>query len=178
MRKAIHQRILAVRAHWRRPGSKELSQRGTTLIELLGSMTISALIAGAAGVALFQILDTTGRNNDRFTALHEVDNTHYWVGKDARAAQSTDLTDGGPAVNSMTLSWVDGSAIPHSSFYTLVGNELRRSYDGAVLSLARNLSSIQFSRSNQLITVSVVSSPGNPQNDEARSFYVYLRPGS
>jgi hypothetical protein len=141
-------------------------------------MTIAALIAGAAGVALFQILDTTSLNNDRFTALHEVDNAHYWVGKDARAAQTTNLADGGPAVNSMTLSWVDGSGVPHSSSYALVGSDLRRNYDGAVLSLARNLSSIQFSRSSQLITVSVVSSPGKPEHDEARSFYAYLRPGS
>ena len=141
-------------------------------------MSIAALIAGAAGVTLFQILDTTRRNNDRIVALHEVDNTHYWVGKDARAAQTTDLADGAPAVNSMTLSWIDGSGTPHSSSYSLLGSELRRNYDGAVLSIARNLSSIQFSRSSQLITVSLVSSPGNPEYDEARSFYIYLRPGS
>jgi len=173
-------RMIAPFAHWprRESGPNEPAQRGATLIEFLATMSIAALIAGAAGVTLFQIFNTSGRNNDRFTALHEVDNAHYWIGKDARSAQATDLADGGPASNSMSLSWIDGSGAAHSSYYSLSGKELRRDYDGAVLSLARNLSSIQFSRSSQLITVSIVSSPGNPAYDEARSFYVYLRPGS
>lgn len=179
MKMSCHRHVFTTRRSRRiQTGSREVTQRGATLIELLASMAIAALISGIAGTTLFQILDTTHRNNDRFTALHEVDNTHYWIGKDARSAQLTNLGDGNPAVNSMTLSWIDGSGVPHSSSYSLFGSELRRNYDGAVLSLARNLSSIQFSRSSQLITVSVVSSPGSPKNDEARSFYVYLRPGS
>ena len=179
MRKSLSRYIPRIRhSHWEEPGLNKLTQRGATLIEFLASMSIAALIAGGAGVTLFQILDTSNRNDDRFTALHEVENAHYWVGKDARAAQTTDLADGGPAVDNMTLSWVDGSGTPHSSAYALFGSELRRNYDGGVLSIARNLSSIQFSRSSQLITVSLTSSPGNPEYDEARNFYIHLRPGS
>lgn len=141
-------------------------------------MAVAMIIAGAAGTSLYQIRDTDNRNVERLTALHEVDNAHYWVGKDARSALSTNLADGGPPVSAVTLSWTDSGGGPHSSSYSLSGTQLQRNYDGSVLTVARHLSSIQFSRSGQLITVNLVSSPGSSANDESRDFYVHLRPTS
>jgi len=170
--------IACLKRYRGRVASGDQGQGGATLIELVASMSVVMFIAGAAGMSLYQIRDTSNRNNERFTALHEVDNAHYWVAKDARSALSTDLVDGGPPVAAMTLSWTDGGGGPHSSSYSLSGTQLRRNYDGAVLTVARHLSSMQFSLSGQLITVSLVSSPGMAENDEARDFYVYLRPQS
>ena len=139
--------------------SDKSSQKGMTLVEVLIACTITAVIIGGLSVAIYTITSVTGRGNADSYALHDIQKAAYWVSKDAQMARTTDLADGGPAADSVTLEWVDGDGNPHSSRYCLSGTELQRNYDGTVTSVAWYISSIEFSISDDVLTFGAESTP-------------------
>ncbi len=62
-------------------------EKGFTLVELLISVAVTALIAVAAGSAIFQIFQSNDRNSDHMTAVRQVQNAGYWISRDAQRAQ-------------------------------------------------------------------------------------------
>jgi type II secretory pathway component PulJ len=133
-------------------------EQGGILLELLVAAGITALIAGLLASIVFQFFRTSEKGTEGLIALHEVQNTTQWITRDVTMAETSDLVDGAPAVQSMTLTWTEGVMV-HTVTYSLSGTDLQRVINGQVGIVARNVSSISFSLSNNVITTTIVSSP-------------------
>lgn len=136
------------------------NERGVVLLELVVAAGIAALVAGMMTGIIFQLFRTTERGTGSLIALHDVQNATRWISRDVTMAETSDLVDSGPAVQSMTLTWMEGIEL-HTVTYSLSGTDLQRTMDGQTGIVARNISSISFSLSNRVITTVIVSSPEN-----------------
>ncbi len=142
-------------------------QRGFTLVELLVSMTLTALIIGIVGTAIYQIFTVTEYGNHRLLAIHELQNVAHWVSRDGQSAGS--VTGGAQ----LTLTLPDNSSI----VYNVTGTTLYRVTDGSQMTLAQNISSANFSIQNRTITMSLTSAPADRWHvSEQGTYKVYLRP--
>ena len=115
-------------------------ESGFTILELAVTVGIIGLIASGATSVIFHAFKDTGRTNDHMTAVRNLENAAYWVGRDARMADyvsSTNLTS--PAI--LILKWTEWgygtNSIYHQVTYTVdnvtgnVGN-LTRKYENSV----------------------------------------------
>ena len=136
------------------------SQQGMALVELLVAVAITGLIVGGLGTAIYMIVTATERGNDEATVLHDIRNPSYWISYDAQMAETTDLVDGAPGVDGVTLEWIDEYADSHSSSYSLSGTELKRTYNGMTTTVARYVSSVEFSISGNLLTFRLEAAMG------------------
>jgi hypothetical protein len=152
-------------------------RRGITLVETLLAASITAMIVGVLGSALFLFWRGTEQGNDQYRALHDVQNAGFWITRDGEMAQSTSLTPGADPLQSMTLSWADEGQV-HTVSYSLSGASLQRDEDGSVSTVARNVSAAGFSISAQrVITVVITSTPaGRWGVTEQATYKAYLRP--
>ncbi len=142
-------------------------QQGFTLVELLISMFITALIIGVVGTAIYQIFTVTEYGNARLLTIHELQNVVHWVSRDGQTAISA---TGG---TQLTLTLPDNSSI----IYNLTGTNLYRVSAGSQMTLAQNISSANFSIQGRTITMSLTSSsPDRWQVSEQGTYQVYLRP--
>jgi len=109
-------------------GLRNKDQRGFTIIELLVALAITCLITGGVTMAIFQVFAGNARTSNHMTAVRQVQNAGYWIGRDAQMAQTVDtgVFSGCP----LTLGWteygVDGDV--HQVVYALVDSQLRRSH--------------------------------------------------
>lgn len=142
-------------------------QEGLTLVELLITSAIIGLIVSFLGSAVYQILTVTGYGNDKLAAMHELQNSAYWVSIDGQMASTADASNG------LALTLPDESSIT----YSLVGTELRRTAGESQMTLAQNITDASFSVENRIITMILTSSPEGRQNvSEDGTYMVYLRP--
>ena len=150
-------------------------QKGFTLVEILIALGITALITGVLGTAIFQIFDRSVRGQDTLRALNDIQNAGRWLYLDGGRAETTDLVNDAPSVNSMTLNWTsDGQ--PHAATYALTNSELIRNHNGTQTTVARYVSVADFSISNDLITINLTSSPGSTGVSKQIIYKVWLRP--
>ena len=100
-------------------------EKGYTLVELLIAITITVMVTGTAGAAIFQILRNTERNNDHITVVRQVENAGYWISRDAQMALGVTATGNLTLPDFLSLSWTewddDGNPIYHSANYTFEG---------------------------------------------------------
>ena len=142
-------------------------ERGLTLVELIIATAITGLIVSVLGVAINQIINVTEYGNDRLIAMHELQNTAHWFNLDGQKASSAN-------VNSELLLTISANT---SITYALAGTELQRTSGGSPMTLARNISSANFSIENRVITMSITSSPeGRTDAGEQGTYKVSLRP--
>lgn len=170
------------------------SQKGFTLLEILVAMAVSGLLLTGVVGAIFQTLRITAESRLQITALEDIKNVAYWVGKDMVSANATNLVSGGPAVSNLTLQWTNypyaasGNFAPvnHSVSYTQPSAEIingveykiiRRYYDSDPATIVgRHISAIQFSRAGNIITAVITSSPEGSKTAEQRTYQFYLQP--
>ncbi len=155
-------------------------QRGFTLVEMIVALGIMGVIVPSLGLAIFQMTNFTSRGNAQLATNDDMGVSMRWLDRDIQMAQTTDLVDAAPPVSSMTLNWTDEfgrAAAPHTTVYSLVGTELTRTYDGNTHSIAREVSSVQFSIQSKLLTVTLTS-VDDKWTDVSEQFthYYYLRP--
>jgi len=154
-------------------------QEGTTLLELLAGMAITAMIVGAIVGLIFQEWSGTATAKTSVTVAHEIRNAARWISQDGMMTESTDLVEGAQPVDHLTLTWIeryDFANIPHSSSYSLEDTQLRRDYDGIVTLAARNISKIEFSQTGRLLTVSISCTPQWWKSATVEKRYsIYLR---
>ncbi|MBI2854853.1 MAG: prepilin-type N-terminal cleavage/methylation domain-containing protein [Chloroflexi bacterium] len=87
------------------------SSAGFTFVEVLLVMTISGIITAVVAIGIFQVLQGSKRNRDHLTALRQVQNAGFWVGRDTLMAQTITVGDdlSTPGVEFIVLDWVDWS---------------------------------------------------------------------
>lgn len=135
-------------------------QAGFSLIELLLVVAITGVIGSLIGTSISMVINITTDGNDALRALHAHEKGTRIIGEDAQMASSTDLVDSAPPVSSATLTWSDEyetSSTSHTVSYSLSGTDLQRNYDGAVTTVAKDVSSIGFSRCGNELTVDLIA---------------------
>lgn len=70
-------------------------ERGITLTELLLAIAIMALITGALGTAIYQILDITSRGSSELVVQHDLRNAAVWLNRDVLSASKATVTQEG-----------------------------------------------------------------------------------
>ncbi len=142
-------------------------QKGMTVVELLVAIAVTGIIVVFLGTAIYQIITVSAYGNDRLTAMHELQNSAHWFNLDGQKAVTANVN------GELLLTISETSSIT----YSLVGTELRRTAGGSQMTLARNITSADFSIDNRVITMSLTSSPEGRDNvSENGSYKVYLRP--
>ena len=142
-------------------------QKGLTMVELVVAIAVTGIIVVFLGTAIYQIITVSEYGNDRLTALHELQNSAHWFNLDGQKAVTA-------SVNGELLLTISETS---SITYSLVGTELLRTDGGSQMTLARNISSADFSIANRVITMSLTSSPEGRDNVSENGIYkVYLRP--
>ena len=142
-------------------------EKGYTLVELMIALAITGLITAVLGLAVQQIFTVPERNNTKIAAMHAVQNAGHWVGLDGQTA--TGATGG----SSLTLTLADNSTLS----YILFGDELHRVYGSSNRTIARDISSANFSVSGNMITMNIESSPASRWNvSENGTYQICMRP--
>ncbi|MFC1926913.1 prepilin-type N-terminal cleavage/methylation domain-containing protein [Chloroflexota bacterium] len=144
-------------------------QRGTTLVEVLIATALSGLIASLLGAVVYQITTVSERGNAAMISLHEVQNVAYWVNLDGQRASAA---SGG---SQLIFTLPDESTVT----YDLSGTELRRTAGGSQVTVARNITSVNFLVDERVVSMSITSCPQNRwEISEDRTYKVYLRPSA
>lgn len=152
-------------------------QRGMTLLELVVAAGAAALLTTGAAAAIYQSTKFARYGGADLRAWHDIQCAVHWMGRDIPMAETTDLVEGAGPVSSMSLGWTErppAGDIPHTASYYLAGSELKRDYDGSVITVARHIESLEFSLAQRLITIRLRSSPGEAA--EEMTCMAYLRP--
>ena len=133
------------------------------------------MVLSALGAAIYTILNTTGRGNDEITTIRDIQSASYWISDDAQMPRQVTFFGGAPTSN-MTLLWNDSEGNPHFSNYFVSGTELIRNCDSIQTTVAWNVSAVEFSATNDILTYSIASSiPGRWNVNQRTTGQVYLR---
>ncbi len=143
------------------------NQLGMTMVELIIAISITGVIVAFLGTAVYQITTVSEYGNDKFTAMHELQNAAYWFNKDGQEAV------GAVGGSQLTLTLADNSTVT----YTLVNSSLKRITGGGQLILAQNIFSVSFTVNSRLTTMQLVAAPESRSGvRETGTYMVYLRP--
>lgn len=137
------------------------------MVELITAVAVTGIIVVFLGAAIYHIITVSEYGNEKFTALHELQNVAYWFYKDGQEAKAA---TGG---NELVLTLTDNSTVT----YRLAGPNLQRVTSGPKLVLAHNISDVSFSVNDRIATMYLVSTPVGRNNiSENATYMVYLRP--
>ena len=159
-------------------------QRGFTLIEITLSIAVGALVVMGVVTAVLQTTSVTAESSAQIDAMEDIKRIAYRIGKDVRMAGASNLVDGDSPVGSMSLnwtSWYDESGalnpVEHSCQYSLSGGGLQREYDsGSPDVIGRHISSVEFSRDGDVISMVIVAHPdGRAGMTKEKTYLFYLR---
>ena len=139
---------------------------GYTMIELVIVLAITGFIVGILGTSIHQIVSVPEQGDERMNALHDLQNAAHWVGIDGQMSVSA---SGG---NQLLLTLADNSTIS----YVVEGSELHRIAGSSNRTLAKSISTTNFSIQNRMITMNITSTPsGRWSISENGTYQVYLR---
>jgi prepilin-type N-terminal cleavage/methylation domain-containing protein len=142
-------------------------ESGFTLIEVMVSVGITALVSGMLGAGIFQVLSIQRFWTEDVKATKEVRNAESWFAGDS--LNSDDVLDAGgvnrltcapsPKVNQVTLKWTDTAGANHTAVYKLSGDTLVRDIDssGIFQEVARDVvtSTVSFSLCGSVLSLNL-----------------------
>ena len=158
-----------------------IGEKGSTLIELMAGLAVTALIlVGVLGL-IYQEWSGTATAKTAITTSQEIGRTIRLISQDGAMTTSTNLVDGNQPTDQITMNWIerhDFVDIPHSTSYWLEADKLYRNYDGIVTTVSRTISQIEFSQLDRLLIVSISSNPRWWILDkiEEKTYRIFLRP--
>ena len=142
-------------------------ERGYTLVELLIALAITGIMMTTLGMVVQQTVEVPERGDAQVSALHAIQNAAHWVSLDGQTAKSASGGSG------LTLTLPDDSSIS----YSLDGDELHRIYGGSDRTIARGISSADFSVEGRLITMNIIAEPDSRWNiSENGTYRINMRP--
>jgi prepilin-type N-terminal cleavage/methylation domain-containing protein len=150
------------------------NQKGSTLIELLVVVAISGSLIVALVPFIFNITKASGAITDELTGMLQVQNAARWISRDVKLAADINLTDGAQPVDNLTVQWIDmyeGINQEHTIQYYVIGEELKRDMDSVVITVARYISDIEFSRNGSDITIDITCTPEDQSTQSERGIY-------
>jgi len=101
------------------------NQSGVTLAELLVVIAIVGVIVVTVNTAISQTIQLSTRGPEYMTAIKQVENAFYWIGRDIKQAQT--IEPGGVEGFPLRLVWVEWDGLTHEVIYTVEDSELKRS---------------------------------------------------
>ncbi len=157
-----------------------MSQRGFTLLELVVTVAIGSVILLAITSSLYQIEMGKWQIAGKSIAMTDIDNAAHWLIRDiAMAQQVTGPIDPAPSSENMVLvcndytAWAtDEGSVLHSVSYNHTGTKLLRDYDGEVTTVGKYLTTVDFSISGMMMTVTLTASPTGKTRDRVTKRYI------
>ena len=131
---------------------------------------------GLIGTSVFQVLSIERYWEEDSVATKDLRHIGSWFAGDALKANTVSI-GGSPSGSEVTIFWSDSSSTPPttvSSVYSLSGDTLIRTKDGAVITLAEGVVSVDFSLSDQVLLLSMTVNAGRGTT-ETKSLQTYLR---
>lgn len=167
-------RIVAGR--WSRPPRLLSEQAGTTLVEVLTGLGISALLIGFVGTVLFQLYRATVWGNNRMLLAADVQSAQLWLGRDT--VQATSFTPAG-APNYGVFSLPTDSTTRQvrysydSANHTLVRTDLVTSQSVVAARDIAAQTDVTFSTTANLVMVSITANRAGLST--SASLYYFMR---
>ena len=118
-------------------------QTGFTLVELVMTMGVTAIIVVAASYGILQVLNMNTRNTNYMSAVRYAQTAGYWVTRDVEMASADNVTIPSSG-RELRLGWRSDPETWHTTRYWFVGNTLWREEDGRSSPIAEHLSIGQF----------------------------------
>ena len=156
------------------------AQDGFTLVELLISLAIGALIVGVLGTFISQTLNLTSGGNDRLLVTDDLRTAGAWLTQDGQMADLAKLT---AVASTLVLSWTVYSpvTVTYQSTYAVSGTQLLRGLAVGVatpvtITIARHIASpdgVSFSKGGDMLTATITATSG--QTTESRRIQVGSR---
>lgn len=161
-----------------------MNQKGFTLLELLVALGVGSVLLTGIVLSIHNTVWGTDRSNSHVVALADINHAVLSLKKNIQMAQDTDLIDGDPIPkNSVTLTWTDYTGFDESDdkthyvTYTLSGTQLQRDYDGTMSIVARNITSLGFTRNDRIVTTNITATgPEIAQQIKTLKFSMRMRP--
>jgi prepilin-type N-terminal cleavage/methylation domain-containing protein len=137
-----------------------------TLVELLVTIAIGALVFSIAATAIYQLSSVTAYGSARLEVLHDQQNAAFWFNQDGQQSLSAAVNDG--------LVFTDGNGL--TTTYRLSGTNLERVGGSSIQVLGQNISSVGFTVNQQVVSMHLVSSKsGRAEDGVDKTYQVYLR---
>ncbi len=160
-----------------------MKQKGFTLIELLVALGVGAVVLTGIVISIFMVMRGATEIKAESVALADIGNAAHWLARDVVMGQSTDLLEGAPPADNITITWTDftgggGDEIFHYVTYTYSGTELLREYDSAnnTTIVGRHLTDVSFSIDGSLVTVILTCyKEGVPRSTVTRQYIIQMR---
>ena len=170
------------------------SRRGFTIIEVLVALAVSGMLLAVAVSTTFQTTMVTTRTSGQITATEDVKNVARGIIDDVWMAQTTNLVNEADPVDSLILDWTNwygdtGEQTEldpvecHCEYaYLEEQKKVERKYwegyqaeqpgePNSTTLLGQNITSIGFSRSDYLVTVTIASAAALQTGQEEQKTY-------
>jgi len=172
----------------------KLGEKGYTYIELIVAITIAALVAAAASMAIFQVLKNSERNSNHMTAVLQLQNAGYWISRDTQMAQSV-TADELTSPDFLILSWTDGDSgdecqvvytledMPEAGLKALMRNQSINGGESSTTFIAQYIDSdsekskCEFISGTLSLTITAKVGDGPQMESETRTYQLVPRSG-
>ena len=127
-------------------------QQGFTLLELMIATGFMGVLAGLVSATSLLSFKTSAESGSQIEVATEIAKSTRWLSRDIHRAITTDLEDGAPAVSSGSFTWSDAGVLTTCTYSEVSGGLVRDCGSGTFVA-SNGVSSLQFSRSGELISV-------------------------